>query len=61
MEVEQYTNIEVSYMLSIDMKFFTAGDVLQQQTEVDLENPVTINLEDTIYDALCVMFTNDFS
>jgi len=43
------------------VKFYTAGDVLQQQSEVDLKNPVTIQLNDTIFDALSVMFEDNFS
>lgn len=35
--------------------------MLQQETVADLRNPVTIDLEDTIYDALSLMFENNFS
>ncbi|WP_273838097.1 CBS domain-containing protein [Halococcus sp. PRR34] len=43
------------------MKFFTAGDVLDQQSEIDLRAPVTIDIGDTIYDAVVKMFRHNFS
>lgn len=44
----RYKHIKVRSVCYVNVNFFTAGDVLQHQTEIDLENPVTINLEDTI-------------
>jgi CBS domain-containing protein len=43
------------------VKFFTAGDILAHQSAIDLTDPVTIELEDTIYDALSLMFDQNFS
>lgn len=43
------------------MTFFTTGDVLQQASKAAPEEPVTIDLNDTIYEALSLMFKNHFS
>jgi len=42
------------------MEFFTAHDVLTQQTEASIEDPVTVDLDTTIQDALTIMLENEF-
>lgn len=43
------------------MKFFTAGDVLQSSSVAAPTDPVTIDLDNTVYQALDRMFTHNFS
>lgn len=43
------------------MTFFTAGDVLEQASIAAPDEPVTIHLDDSIYEALSIMFRRDFS
>jgi len=43
------------------MKFFTAADVLNQATNPDPGNPVTIHIDSTIQQALKIMFENNYS
>lgn len=42
------------------MEFFTADDVLQHVTRATPDDPVTVHLDDSIYDALEIMFQRDF-
>lgn len=43
------------------MKFFTAGDVLDQAITPDPTEPVTVSLNTTIQETLEIMFEHDFS
>lgn len=43
------------------MKFFTAGDVLDHADASSPKHPVTVHVEDSIADALGVMFEHEFS
>lgn len=43
------------------MKFFTAGDVLDQAVTADPTEPITVSLDTTIQEALEIMFEHDFS
>jgi CBS domain-containing protein len=42
------------------MEFFTAEDVLSHSTAATPDDPVTVNLDDTIQKALELMLANDF-
>ena len=43
------------------MEFFTAGDILSHSTAATPDDPITINLDDSIQKALELMLENDFN
>jgi predicted transcriptional regulator len=42
------------------MQFFTADDVLSHSTAASPDEPVTVNIDDSIQTALEIMLENDF-